>query len=314
MTRLSIFSAAMALALTLIAPTAGEEAAFEPGPANDPETCKELWEGIGLPEYAGGDDDDRHFVCHTRYILSHNSGTKTPDWVLERLTTKQLGKFGRPKRGFRADPDLPKDGRAVDDDYKGSKFDRGHQAPSADFSVSPELLAESFFLSNIVPQVGKGFNQSIWAQLEDLTRRLITDGTGRPELYIITGPIYRTDDGRPITINAKVNACRKQIVIGMPKRDLICGKKLKCEEGVAVPAALFKIIYDPGMKRANAFIMPNINHNEAPGFTKDTVEYLKKFQTTVQVVEQQTGLEFFRGLPARTRRPILTQCATMMLH
>lgn len=313
MTRFSIFSATVVLALSLVAPSAGQDTPFEPGRNNDPETCKELWQGIGLPEYARDDDDERVTVCHTRYVLSHNSATKTPDWVLEHLTPKQLGKQKRPKQSFRADPDLPKDGRAVDDDYRGSKFDRGHQAPSADFSKSSELMAESFFLSNIVPQVGKGFNQSIWKQLEDLTRDLVTD-SGRPELYIITGPVYRSDDGRAIIITANANACRKRIVIEMPKRELICGKDTKCKEGVAVPAALFKVIYDPGLRRANAFIMPNINHNESPEFEKNPLEYLKKFQTSVQVVEQHTGLEFFRGLPARTRRPILTQCTTMMLH
>lgn len=314
MTRISLVGATMVLALALIAPSAGEEAAFEPGPNNDPETCRVLWEGIGLPQNAREDDDDRHIVCHTRYVLSHNSGTRTPDWVLEHLTKQQLGNNRRPKQSFRPDPNLPRDGRAVDADYRGSKFDRGHQAPSGDFSASPDLMAESFFLSNIVPQVGKGFNQNIWKQLEDITRQLLDEGSGRPELYIITGPVYRSEDGRPITITPKTNACGKQIVIEMPKREMICGKSLKCQEGVAVPAALYKIVYDPGMRRANAFIMPNINHNEAPGFTKDPIEYIRRFQTTVQVVEQQTGLEFFRGIPTRTRRPILSQCATMMLR
>jgi len=315
MTRLRAFGAAIVLALSLSAPSSGEEAAtFEPGPQNDPETCRDIWKGIGLPDYAREDDDDaRTIVCHTRYVLSHNNETKTPDWVFEHLTKKQLGKNTRPKKGFRADENLPKDKAAVDADYRKSKYDRGHQAPSADFSASADLMAESFLLSNIVPQVGRGFNQNIWKRLEDLTRRLVSDGSGRPELYIITGPIYRSDDGRPITITAKANACEKRIVIEMPKRESICGRKLKCEEGVAIPAALFKIIYDPGLKRANAFIMPNINHNEEPDF-KNTAEYLRKFQTTVKVVEDFTGLEFFRSLPIRTRRPINEQCATMMLH
>jgi len=310
---ISKLGTAMALAMVLAVPSTGEEVPFKPGPKNDPETCRTLWEGIGLPENAAEDDDERHIVCHTRYVLSHNSGTRTPDWVLEHLTRKQLGKKKRPETGFKPDPSLPKDKRAVDADYRGSKFDRGHQAPSADFSASLELMAESFFFSNIVPQVGKGFNRNIWKQLEDLTRRLITDGTGRPELYVITGPVYRDEDGRTITIAANTNACGKRIVIEMPKRDLICGKKMKCEEGVAVPAALYKIIYDPNMKRANAFIMPNKNHNEAPDF-KNPADYLRKFQTTVQVVERHTGLQFFRDLPARTRRPIIEQCATMMFH
>jgi endonuclease G len=309
MTRIAMLGAALWLGLSLVAPAAAEE--FQPGPANDPDKCKELWEGIGLPQYGRETEHDAIPVCHTKYVLSHNSETKTPDWVLEHLTKSQLGKNKRPQLKFQPDADLPEDKRAVDDDYRGSKFDRGHQAPSADFSGDPDWMVESFFLSNIVPQVGAGFNRGIWKNLEDLVRDLVQENRG--ELYIITGPVYPDEDGKRITIATKTNPCRNQIVLDPPKRAAICGSKAKCEEGVTVPAALFKIIYDPNLKRANAFILPNINHRDAPGF-KNPVDYLKKFQTSVQVVEKYTDLEFFRDLSTRDRAPIVEQCTAMMLH
>jgi hypothetical protein len=67
------------------------------------------------------------------------------------------------------------------------------------------------------------------------------------------------------------------------------------------------------MMRANAFILPDINHRDAADFT-DPIEHLKKFQTTVQVVEKYTGLTFFNAIPKRNRRPVVEQCAAMMLH
>lgn len=309
MTRIAMLGGALWLGLSLISPAAGEE--FQAGPANNPETCKELWEGIGLPRYARPGEHDADIVCHTKYVLSHNGESKTPDWVLEHLTKSQFGKHTRPKLKFRPDPDLPEDKRAVDADYRNSKFDRGHQAPSADFSGNPDWMVESFFLSNIVPQVGAGFNRGIWKNLEDIVRDLIVDN--RSELYVITGPVYRDEDGKKISISAKANPCRNAIVLDPPKKEAICGSKAKCENGVTVPAALFKIIYDPRLKRANAFILPNINHRDSADF-KDPVDYLKKFQTSVQVVEKYTGLEFFRDLSKRDRRPVLEQCTTMMLH
>jgi len=30
-------------------------------------------------------------VCHDGYITGHNSRTKTPDWVIERLTSEKCG-------------------------------------------------------------------------------------------------------------------------------------------------------------------------------------------------------------------------------
>ena len=293
----------------MLAPAGAQE--FKPGPANDPNKCKELWEGIGLPEYAREGEREFVFVCHTKYVLSHNSETKQPDWVVEHLTKDQMGKNKRPQLKFQPDPNLPDDKRAVDADYRGSKFDRGHQAPSADFSGDPDWMVESFFLSNIVPQVGVGFNRGIWKNLEDLVRDLVSGNRG--ELYIITGPVYRQDGAKKITIAAKTNPCGNEIVIDPPKKDAICGSKATCDAGIEVPAALFKIIYDPKLKRANAFILPNINHRDAAGF-KDPVDYLKKFQTSVQVVEKFTELEFFSALSKRERRPVAEQCIPMMLH
>jgi hypothetical protein len=44
---------------------------------------------------------------------------------------------------------------------------------------------------------------------------------------------------------------------------MICGSsRNNCTSGVEIPIALFKVIYDPRMKRANAFIMPNLSHTK----------------------------------------------------
>lgn len=288
------------------------DAGFTPGPQNDPDTCSDLWKGIGLPEYSRDEGRDTIIVCHTKYVLSHNNEDKTPDWVIEHLTRAQVtGTNKRPKQKFKPEDFVAKDKRAVDDDYKNSKFDRGHQAPSDDFKAQVDWMVESFILSNIVPQVGVGFNQGIWKQLEDHVREV---ARARGELYVVTGPVYRGNTGNgKITISETANLCRKTIVLDPPKRESICGAKATCDAGVTVPSALFKIVFDPKLQRANAFIFPNINHRDASDFT-DPVEYFKKFQVTVQVVEKYTGLEFFRDLPPRKRRPIAQQCAPVMEH
>jgi DNA/RNA endonuclease G (NUC1) len=53
--------------------------------------------------------------------------------------------------------------------------------------------------------------------------------------------------------------------------------------------------------------MPNINHTEA-GETPTPLDYLKKFQVTVHVVERFTSLEFFRNLPTRKRNQLNLIC------
>ena len=285
---------------------------FELTDANNFKTCRSLWEPIGTPQYAN-DNVDATPVCHTAYVLSHNNVNKTPDWVLERLKKSQFaGGIDRPTIKFTYDRFICKEARAVDKQYAGSKMDRGHQAPSADFSSNVDLMKESFILSNAVPQQGEGFNRHIWKEFEDLVRKLAQD---RGEIFVITGPINR-DEGDEVTIKADSNPCKNEIKLEGPTgRTEICGKGKTCDEGtgVAIPIALYKIIYDPKNKRANAYILPNIDHRKLDK-SKDPIEYLKRYRVAVRTVEQYTGLQFLRAIPKRERKAQVEECVATMLH
>jgi endonuclease G len=129
-------------------------------------------------------------------------------------------------------------------------------APAADMKWDAQAMAECFYLSNMVPQVGKGMNQGIWRILEDKVRDW---AISRGEIYIYTGPIY---DGK-----------EELKVIGKNK--------------VAVPSALFKVVFSPEDQKVIAFIMPNRSLN-----TKDMPKYI----VSVREVENETGLDFFATL------------------
>jgi hypothetical protein len=43
-------------------------------------------------------------------------------------------------------------------DFK-SGYDRGHMVPAADAKISQQAMDETFYLSNVAPQVGDGFNR-----------------------------------------------------------------------------------------------------------------------------------------------------------
>ena len=244
----ALVASTLILALALSQPARAEVCEdFAATAENDPESCRALWEKIGLP--VSDANNDATIVCHTRYVLLHNNENKTPDWVIEPLTKKQVsGTFTRPEgKKFSSEKRVCPPARAKDDDYAGSKLDRGHQAASADFSSSGDLMDESFILSNAVPQVGLGFNRGIWKEFEMLVRKLTKD---RGELYVITGPIYPDEQGKIPDITTKNNACKNDIQFAAPKKAAICDEndkdpKKKCDAGVAVPVGLFKIFYDP---------------------------------------------------------------------
>jgi endonuclease G len=181
-------------------------------------------------------------------------------------------------------------------------------------------MEDTFFFSNVVPQIGNGFNSGIWSTLERKVRELTKE---RGELYVITGPIYQDPEGASQTITAAENACSKTIKLDpLPKTKRparVCTaanskSPAPCEEGgAAVPAALFKIIYDPAADRANAYVLPNVDHKELKGKT-DAFAYLEKFRTTVHVVEEYTGVRFFTAFSARDQRIRKQNCTATMLH
>ena len=77
---------------------------------------------------------------------------------------------------------------------------------------------------------------------------------------------------------------------------------------MTVPSAMFKLIYDPNMRRANVFLMPNINHRNVADFS-NSLDYIERYQVTVQALEDVTHLNFFPALSANQRRPIEAECA-----
>jgi len=185
--------------------------------------CKSNYATIGLPT-PWGTGVPEHFVCRDHYVLSFNGETKNPNWVVEHLTKNMLKGPGDRKDNFKADPLLPKAIRTSKADYLRSGYDRGHQAPAADFKINQSAMDDSFYLSNMSPQVGVGFNRGTWAKLEGKIR----DWTKSHEnLIVITGPIFK--DLEP--------------TIG--------------DNNIVVPDEFYKIAFDPDTLQAIAFILPN---------------------------------------------------------
>jgi endonuclease G len=236
--------------------------------ADEAKDCSPMLAPVGAPSYKGT-EPEHEVLCRTGYVLSHNNQRLTPDWVVELLTPERFsGNANRKSLGnpFKADPNLDADERATPADYVKSGYDQGHMAPAADMKFSEDAMRESFYLSNMVPQVGPGMNRGIWADLEALVR----DWTcSKGQIVALTGPIY--DDAKP-----------KMIPVGNPR--------------VAVPTAIYKIAYAPSEGKAVAFILPNktvANHSSR------AEEILADYVVSVRDVEARTGLNFFTALPPR---------------
>ncbi|MBF1407662.1 MAG: DNA/RNA non-specific endonuclease [Prevotella histicola] len=88
------------------------------------------------------------------------------------------------------DPLLPMDSYFVSDHFWGSGYDHGHLCPSADRLNTDEANKQTFYISNMQPQLSK-FNGSdkrggIWLTMENKMRSYITNGT-TDTLFICRG-------------------------------------------------------------------------------------------------------------------------------
>ena len=126
-----------------------------------------------------------NIVEHSHYTLGYNEEHEQASWVAYRLTGHLIqNPLTKQKDDFRSDPKV-KTGSATLSDYKGSGYDRGHLAPAADFKWSATAMSESFYMSNMSPQV-PGFNRGIWKNMESTVRNWAVEND---EIYIVTGPV-----------------------------------------------------------------------------------------------------------------------------
>eukprot|EP00242_Pyramimonas_sp_CCMP2087_P005292 CAMPEP_0198203348 /NCGR_PEP_ID=MMETSP1445-20131203/6615_1 /TAXON_ID=36898 /ORGANISM="Pyramimonas sp., Strain CCMP2087" /LENGTH=365 /DNA_ID=CAMNT_0043874695 /DNA_START=122 /DNA_END=1219 /DNA_ORIENTATION=+ len=215
-----------------------------------------------------------------QFVASFDSRTRNPQWVLEHVSRDSaVGEGDRKGSKFKEDTTIPTRLRNRLEDFKNSGYDRGHLAPAANHKCSQEALDETFSLSNISPQVGKGFNRSYWARFERFVRDLTKEYS---DIYVVTGPLYlptRTESGWTLV----------HPMIGQPP------------SMVAVPTHFFKIILaectnmNGGTHQAvGAFVVPNMDI--------DPQIPLNTWIVPLEDLEAAAGLQVFGSYLTPTRR------------
>lgn len=209
---------------------------------------------IGFPKSNHGEQ----VVQHQAMVLGYDEKHEQARWVMHMvLPDIEQGNTSR-TNDFREDS-LVATGTAVKADYWYSGYDRGHLAPSADFRWSPIALSESYFYSNMSPQLPE-LNREKWAELENFIRDYVLDK--KEPVYIVTGPVLH--DSLPT----------------MQNEDR--------ENEVSIPEMYYKVIIDNTgeEKRGIAFIIPNGNCTYP----------ISSYATSIDVVERLTGIDFFSSL------------------
>ena len=229
---------------------------------------------FGNPSNASADPgkENNFLLVGEGSVISYNNARGTANWAAWRTTRYDLGDSLR-RPPFLPDPRLPRwYNRIMQSDYSGSGYDRGHLVPSADRFGDPRLNAETFLLTNIVPQNGT-LNQYPWNDLEQHVRAEVRKGFDAYQIAGVYGEAGRLKNKITVPTN-----CWKVVVL------LRRGSN---------PASI------DDKARVIAVDMPNQEDLEH--------EKWERFRTTVKTIEQRTGLDIFSTLPRDLQQALETR-------
>ena len=243
-------------------------------PVPDPEKPSGYASMLEIPALKGGSMNQ--FITHTTkrngkdyptYSLEYSYKYKHSYWIAYRFDNTTGGNVGR-NEAYKPDPELPSQYAAKHNDYTNSGYTRGHLCASSDRQYSKEANQQTFYMSNISPQSGNGFNQSGSAW-----------NTGEDKVQAWGYNISRSTDTLYVVKGGTIG---EGMIKGYIKNE------------IAIPKYFFMaVLFRSGDNyKAIGFYMPHENLKDDPD-KKDP----KKYLMSIDALEQKTGIDFFHNLP-----------------
>ena len=257
----------------------GSEVKPDPTPSGGNLSPKTGW--MELPAIPEGMDAFTHSmtvgsVSTRNYSFLWDYSNLVAPWVAYPLCVWNMsGKTGRTD-AWALDPLLPANKQPVltrgFSDGNAGWFARGHQIASADRQTSYSSNAMTFYGTNMTPQINKGFNADIWANLEGKVR----SWAGRSDtLYVVTGCVIDYKKGE--TVKYAVDNY---------------GKK------VTVPTAYYKVV----LRYMKNSTVGYSGYSACAVWLDHKVYSTKnidsKYSMSVKDLEKKVGMDFFVNLPA----------------
>ena len=243
-------------------------------PVPDPEKPSGYASMLEIPALKGGSMNQ--FITHTTkrngkdyptYSLEYSYKYKHSYWIAYRFDNTTGGNVGR-NEAYKPDPELPSQYAAKHNDYTNSGYTRGHLCASSDRQYSKEANQQTFYMSNISPRSGNGFNQSGSAW-----------NTGEDKVQAWGYNISRSTDTLYVVKGGTIG---EGMIKGYIKNE------------IAIPKYFFMaVLFRSGDNyKAIGFYMPHENLKDDPD-KKDP----KKYLMSIDALEQETGIDFFHNLP-----------------
>lgn len=212
-----------------------------------------------------GEKKANRWTCYQ--MFASNRVSKTSRYY----PTDGNGNYDRNSQ-YPQDPDLPSAyawESGENDPYWGTGYNHGHICPSADRLYSYDANYQTFYLTNMSPQI-YDFNAGVWETMESQLRSWISVSSSTSDtLYVCKGGTIDDDDQILETLSS----------------------------GLVVPKYFFC-----------ALLMKNSGGYKALGFwfehKADKSTNLSDYVVNIDTLEELTGLDFFCNLPDETENHV----------
>lgn len=212
------------------------------------------------------------------YSVEWDCGKKAQRWSCYQMyasnsvanTTRYYADASKGEVQYPYDPSLSSEFYFTSDPYWNTIYEHGHICPSADRKCSREANIQTFYLTNMQPQV-KGFNAGVWFNMEGRVRKW-NNSNFRDTLFVCKGGTIEPTASRP---DAVLRTLGSGLIV--PKyyyMALLC-KKYNSD----------KKDYD---YKALGFWVEHKSNND---------NQLKSYVVNIDYIEKMTGIDFFCNLP-----------------
>lgn len=262
--------------------------------ANSPIEGKSFVTDYSMPHL----NPDNYYVEHTvsydnqsllNYAYEWVDSKKHTAWVAFSFDniTKQ-DNYNRPSQEeepWAVDPSLPAEMQTSNDQHKLDGFDRGHLCASNDRVFSKEANAQTFYYSNMSPQINS-FNGGYWVAFEQLVQNW-----ARSDVYT---HVYITKGGALNQLLKNFKGTKADSNGVYPETD----ENGFTIHGLACPQYYFMaILAQKGEQyQAIGFWVEHKEYNYSINNKPDAAT-IKTHAVSIDELEEKTGLDFFCNLP-----------------
>jgi endonuclease G len=236
---------------------------------------------LEFPRVKGGNS---RVIIHTtndqyciNYSVEWDCDKKSQRWSCYQMTAtnrvantkRYYPDAGKGETQYPNDPALPSQYYYDGDPFRGSGYDHGHICPSADRLYSVDANVQTFYLTNMQPQLHV-FNAGIWEKMEEKLRSWLSTGSKSEDtLYVCKGG----------TIDAVPGGIEKPLLETL-------------QNGLPVPRYFFMALLRKSKTgyKALAFWVEHSSDDRSN-------DALGNYVISVRELERLTGIDFFCNLP-----------------